>query len=154
MKEYHVSGELMKGFLGTITYETVLPKNINEVSIRVSFGKREMETCTDMDRQLCREAWIQNMESEPDDSIIDGLIRGQKTEINVSVFHNGAHLGCAHRDEMTKEIILSPTYASPGFSIWKPEAGDFHPFQKGYRKILLLNGLSGLLVAGTSVVIG
>ena len=24
---------------------------------------------------------------------------------------------------MTKEIILSPTYASPGFSIWKPEAG-------------------------------
>ena len=30
---------------------------------------------------------------------------------------------CAHRDEMTKEIILSPTYASPGFSIWKPEAG-------------------------------
>lgn len=123
MKEYHVSGELMKGFLGTITYETVLPKNINEVSIRVSFGKREMETCTDMDRQLCRKAWIQNMESEPDDSIIDGLIRGQKTEINVSVFHNGAHLGCAHRDEMTKEIILSPTHASPGFSIWKPEAG-------------------------------
>ena len=93
MKEYHVSGELMKGFLGTITYETVLPENINEVSIRVSFGKREMEACTDMDRQLCREAWIQNMESEPDDSIIDGLIRGQKTEINVSVFHNGAHLG-------------------------------------------------------------
>lgn len=80
-----------------------------------------METCTDMDRQLCRK-----LDSKygigPDDSIIDGLIRGQKTEINVSVFHNGAHLGCAHRDEMTKEIILSPTYASPGFSIWKPEA--------------------------------
>ena len=33
------------------------------------------------------------------------------------------------------------------------KGGDFHSLQKGYRKILLLNGFSGLLVAGTGVVI-
>lgn len=123
MKRYCVSGELMKGFFGTIAYETILPENTNELNIRVSFQKREMEEVTEMDRQLCKEAWKRNVGEEPDEAVTDGLIQGQKTEINVSVFHNGAYLGCAHRDEINKEIILSPQYASDGFHIWKPQAG-------------------------------
>ena len=123
MKKYYVSGELMKDFLGTIIYETILPENINELNIRVSFQKREMEQCTEMDKKLCREAWKKNTGEIPSASVTDRLIQGQKTEINVSVFHNGACLGCAHRDEVNKEIILSPRYASEGFTIWKPSQG-------------------------------
>lgn len=123
MKEYYAYGELMKGFLGNLTYETILPEGISEVSVRVSFQKREMEACTEADRQQCRDAWIKNTNQAAEEAAVEEMIRRQKTEINVSVFHNGAYLGCAHRDEMTKEILLSPRHASPGFTVWKPSGG-------------------------------
>ena len=45
------------------------------------------------------------------------MINGEKTEINVSVFHNEAYLGCAHR-EMTKDRYFSGRKGK-GFVLWK-----------------------------------
>lgn len=119
MKEYQMTGELMKGFLGNISYETVLSKETGQITIRAEFGKRQIEECTQEDRRACVRAWIRNTGKEPDDAMIDGMIQRQKTEINVSVFHNNAYLGCAHRDAMEKEIVISPKGASLGFRTWK-----------------------------------
>lgn len=123
MKEYEVMGELPKGFLGNITYETVLPKEIENLSIHLSFSKREMENSTEEDLLACRRAWAKNSEAEASRQMLEGMVQRQKTEINVSVFHNGAYLGCAHRDETEKEIRLTPWGSSDGFRAWKPSGG-------------------------------
>ena len=49
MKEYRVSGELMKGFIGNISYEVVLPVDLDQIAIEVSFEKRMMEDITEED---------------------------------------------------------------------------------------------------------
>lgn len=123
MKEYQVSGQLSRGFLGSISYETVLPEETGALMIRVSFGKREMENCTEADREGCRKAWRENTAAPLDDEMLERLMKGQKTEINVAVFHNGAYLGCAHRDELEKEIYIAPEGSSEGFRAWKPSGG-------------------------------
>ena len=33
MKEYQVSGELMKGFIGNIAYEVVLPVDMDQITV-------------------------------------------------------------------------------------------------------------------------
>ncbi|MDD7740468.1 MAG: DUF6669 family protein [Fusicatenibacter sp.] len=120
---YQAFGELMEGFLGNILYETVLPKGIEQLEITVSFGKREKEAVTETDREACRAAWVRNCKEEPSEEVVDALIRGQKTEINVSVYHNEVLLGFAHRDETEKKIVISPDGSSEGFRSWKPCGG-------------------------------
>ena len=120
---YQVSGELMQGFLGNILYETVLPKKTEKLEIIVSFGKRKKEAVTEADRAACRLAWRSNLGKEPSEEETDMLIRGQKTEINVSVYHNDVQLGCAHRDETTKRIVIAPDGSSDGFRPWRPCGG-------------------------------
>ena len=129
MKEYRVSGELMKGFIGNISYEVVLPVDLDQIAIEVSFEKRMMEDITEEDRKACMKAYQENVGGNPEEREIIRRLKGQKTEINVSVFHNEAYLGCAHRDEMTKQIVISPEKASEGFRTWK--------FHGGILKIVL-----------------
>ena len=130
---YSASGELMQGFLGNIVYETVLPRSVRELEIEVSFARREKESPTEADRAACRTAWLQNMGSEPGEEHVDRMIAGQKTEINVSVCHDGVQLGCAHRDETVKKIVIGPNAASDGFRPWRLEGGvlrvALHVFQ-------------------------
>ena len=47
----------------------------------------------------------------------------EKTEINLSVFHNGAYVGCSHRNEIEKHIFISPNEASDGFIPWNFRGG-------------------------------
>ena len=49
---------------------------------------------------------------------------GQKS-VKSSVFSllSRHYLGCAHRDEMTKKIVISPEKASEGFRTWKFHGG-------------------------------
>lgn len=129
MREHQMSGQLMKGFVGNISYEIVLPTDMDCVSIEVSFEKRTMENITEEDRQACIKTYKNNVGEAPDEKEIITMLNGQKTEINVSVFHNESYLGCVHRDEMTKNIVISPEKASEGFLTWK--------FQGGVLKIVL-----------------
>ncbi len=129
MKEYQVSGELMKGFIGNISYEVVLPVEMDQIEVEVSFEKRIMEEITKEDREACIKAYQKSVSREPEENEIIRMINGQKTEINVSIFHNEAYLGCAHRDEMVKKIVISPEKASQGFRTWK--------FHGGVLKIVL-----------------
>ena len=119
MKEYRVSGELMKGFIGNISYEVVLPVDLDQIAIEVSFEKRMMEDITEEDRKACMKAYQENVGGNPEEREIIRMLKGQKTEINVSVFHN----------EMTKQIVISPEKASEGFRTWK--------FHGGILKIVL-----------------
>lgn len=129
MKEYQAAGELMKGFIGNISYEMVLPKEWDQLVIKTEFEKRTLEIVTEKDRNGCIEAYKKNTGKSPTEKEILGMINGQKTEINVSVFHNEAYLGCAHRDEMVKQIVISSQKASEGFQTWK--------FQGGVLKVVL-----------------
>ena len=61
IKEYQITGDLMKGFLGNISYETVVPENNESVEIRFSFGKRLMEHITEADKTAAAKAWLLNM---------------------------------------------------------------------------------------------
>lgn len=123
MKEYQVSGELMKGFIGNIAYEVVLPVDMDQITVEVSFEKRIMEEITQEDREACIKAYRKNVGTNPEENEIIRMINGEKTEINVSVFHNEAYLGCAHRDEMIKKIVISSEKASKGFRTWKFHGG-------------------------------
>ena len=82
-----------------------------------------MEEITQEDREACIKAYRKNLGTNPEENEIIRMINGEKTEINVSVFHNEAYLGCAHRDEMTKKIVISPEKASKGFRTWKFHGG-------------------------------
>ena len=123
MNAYQVKGELPKGFLGHISYETVLPEDNEGIELRFTFGKRLMEDPGDQDRNEAGEAWIRNMGREASFEEIDRLIGMEKTEINVSVFHNDAYIGCAHRDETDQTAVISPRQASAGFLHWSCRGG-------------------------------
>ena len=49
------------------------------------------------------------------------LSRSPKSEINVSVFLNGQCVGSAHRNQLTKRIVLAPDAACEGFVACRPE---------------------------------
>lgn len=135
MQLYKVSGELMKGFLGHITYETILPDNMSKLLIEMSFDKRKMENVRQEDTQACIRAWENNFSAVPDEKMIQEMIHMQKTEINVSVYHNQAYLGCAHRDEMCKKICISSEGSSEGFRLWKPSGGNLKVILHVYQML-------------------
>ena len=123
MKEYQVSGELMKGFIGNIAYEVVLPVDMDQITVEVSFEKRIMEKITQEDREACIKAYRENVGTNPEENEIIRMINGEKTEINVSVFQKEAYVGCAHREKKKKKIVISPEKASKGFRTWKFHGG-------------------------------
>ena len=123
MNGYQVSGSLMKGFLGHISYETVLSEENEGIEISFSFGKRLMENVSDEDREAASLAWKKNYGKDASEEEKDRLIGMEKTEINLSVFHNGAYVGCAHRDETERRIWISPLEASAGFTPWSFKGG-------------------------------
>ena len=123
IKEYQITGDLMKGFLGNISYETVVPENNESVEIRFYFGKRLMEHITESDKTAAAKAWLLNMGKAATEIDKDVLIGMEKTEINLSVFHNGAYVGCSHRNEIEKHIFISPNEASDGFIPWNFRGG-------------------------------
>ena len=61
MRGHQMSGQLMKGFVGNISYEIVLPTDMDCVSIEVSFEKRTMENITEEDRQACIKTYKNNV---------------------------------------------------------------------------------------------
>ena len=70
MKEYQVSGELMKGFIGNISYEVVLPVDMDQITVEVSFEKRIMEEITQEDREACIKAYRENVGTNPEENEI------------------------------------------------------------------------------------
>lgn len=119
---YRVSGTLPQGFVGHITYTTVLPAGLSRLRIRSDFDKREPAQELEALSQACMEAVAKNLPPEAlTPSQTQALCALPKGEINFSVFLEEAALGTAHRDATEKEIFLSPTQSSPGFLPCRPE---------------------------------
>lgn len=118
---YEISGALCKGFQGHIAYTTVLPQQLAGLEICVTFDKREPEQ-EPLLRAACAAAIRQN---EPGLELTEQqqsfLSRSPKSEINVSVFLNGQCVGSAHRNQLTKRIVLAPDAACEGFVACRPE---------------------------------
>ena len=93
---YRVSGQLPRGFQGHISYTTLLPG--------------------------CMAAAAQNLpEGTPvPEALAEHLCTMPKGEINVSLFLNGACVGSAHRNQLTKEMLLAPQGSSEGFVNCRP----------------------------------
>ena len=118
---YRVSGKLPKGFLGHIAYTTVLPKELTGLRLVTTFDKREPAQDLDALRAGCLEAVGENAPgAQLPDSLLDAVLRMPKAEINMSVFFDGACVGCAHRDSLKKEVYISPERASAGFLNCRP----------------------------------
>ena len=98
---YRVSGQLPRGFQGHISYTTLLPGEL---------------------RAGCMAAAAQNLpEGTPvPEALAEHLCTMPKGEINVSLFLNGACVGSAHRNQLTKEMLLAPQGSSEGFVNCRP----------------------------------
>lgn len=118
---YEASRALCKGFQGHIAYTMVLPRQLAGLEICVTFDKREPEHEQTL-RAACAAAVSQN---EPGLELTEQqqgfLSRSLKSEINVSVFLNGQCIGSAHRNQLTKRIVLAPDAACEGFAACRPE---------------------------------
>ena len=101
---YRVSGQLPRGFQGHISYTTLLPGELR--ALRVG----------------CMAAAAQNLpEGTPvPEALAEHLCTMPKGEINVSLFLNGACVGSAHRNQLTKEMLLAPQGSSEGFVNCRP----------------------------------
>ena len=100
---YRASGQLPRGFQGHISYTTLL---------------QEPDTL----RAGCMAAAAQNLpEGTPvPEALAEHLCTMPKGEINVSLFLNGACVGSAHRNQLTKEMLLAPQGSSEGFVNCRP----------------------------------
>ena len=98
---YRASGQLPRGFQGHISYTTLLPGTL---------------------RAGCMAAAAQNLpEGTPvPEALAEHLCTMPKGEINVSLFLNGACVGSAHRNQLTKEMLLAPQGSSEGFVNCRP----------------------------------
>ena len=54
------------------------------------------------------------------EALAEHLCTMPKGEINVSLFLNGACVGSAHRNQLTKEMLLAPQGSSEGFVNCRP----------------------------------
>ena len=70
----------------------------------------------------CMAAAAQNLpEGTPvPEALAEHLCTMPKGEINVSLFLNGACVGSAHRNQLTKEMLLAPQGSSEGFVNCRP----------------------------------
>ena len=107
---YRVSGQLPRGFQGHISYTTLLPGELRALRVMFTFDKREPQQEPDTLRAGCMAAAAQNLpEGTPvPEALAEHLCTMPKGEINVSLFLNGACVGSAHRNQLTKEMLLAP----------------------------------------------
>ena len=118
MEQYEVDffGRVNKGFQGHISYNFVIPKEINHILVSFSFNKRNAEQDIEALHQHCRSTLAQQMPNATfTEEELQFFYRMPKSEINVSVFHNGKCLGSCHKDLLKKEISISALEASEGF---------------------------------------
>ena len=104
---YRVSGQLPRGFQGHISYTTLLPGELRALRVVFTFDKREPQQEPDTLRAGCM-------------ALAEHLCTMPKGEINVSLFLNGACVGSAHRNQLTKEMLLAPQGSSEGFVNCRP----------------------------------
>lgn len=115
--EWSTNGNLNRGFQGHIRYSVLLPEETKGVEIQFEFDKREVETDFQEWNKKCADALLANMTQADWKSEYADLdfYKALKSEINISIYHNGECLGSAHRDKMCKEIKISEERASEGF---------------------------------------
>ncbi|WP_143321840.1 DUF6669 family protein [Clostridium sp. HBUAS56010] len=122
---YKTSGQLSAGYQGHISYLFFIPENMKSLDITFEFDKREPTGNLEEIEKKGIQALLQNIpDLEVTQSVKEQLLKMPKSEINVSVFHNGACLGTAHRNLLLKEIHISPEYSSEGFLQWKTDEGN------------------------------
>ena len=119
---YRASGQLPRGFQGHISYTTLLPGELRALRVVFTFDKREPQQEPDTLRAGCMAAAAQNLpEGTPvPEALAEHLCTMPKGEINVSLFLNGACVGSAHRNQLTKEMLLAPQGSSEGFVNCRP----------------------------------
>ena len=102
---YRVSGQLPRGFQGHISYTTLLPGELRALRVMFTFDKREPQQEPDTLRAGCMAAAAQNL---PEGTPVPEAL--------------AEHLcvGSAHRNQLTKEMLLAPQGSSEGFVNCRP----------------------------------
>ena len=102
---YRASGQLPRGFQGHISYTTLLPGGLRALRVMFTFDKREPQQEPDTLRAGCMAAAAQNLPGRyaRAGGVGEHLCTMPKGEINVSLFLNGACVGSAHRNQLTKK---------------------------------------------------
>lgn len=122
---YKTSGQLSAGYQGHIAYSFFLPKSVEALDISFEFDKREpLKNLEELKKQGMRAVLCNMPDLEMDESMEQRFLKMPKSEINVSVFHNRACLGSAHRNLLLKEIHISPEGSSEGFLLWRLQGGN------------------------------
>lgn len=118
---YRVSGQLPRGFQGHISYTTLL-RGSCAPRVVFTFDKREPQQEPDTLRAGCMAA------AAPEPArryaraggVGGTSLHDAQGRINVSLFLNGACVGSAHRNQLTKEMLLAPQGSSEGFVNCRP----------------------------------
>ena len=121
---YHVDGVLSQGFVGHVSYATVLRKDFESLHIVLSFEKREVETKEDKEvfSRKCEQTLREQLGYEEVGSeVVQQLTSRVKTEISLLIFIDDQCIGSANRDLTTKEVTISATASSPGIINCSPK---------------------------------
>lgn len=122
---YKTSGQLSAGYQGHIAYSFFLPQSVEALDISFEFDKREpLKNLEELKKQGIKAVRCNIPDLVMDESMENRFLKMPKSEINVSVFHNGACLGSAHRNLLLKEIHISSEGSSEGFLLRKLQGGD------------------------------
>lgn len=115
MELFSTRGYLNRGHVGGIAFTYNIPEDFESLSVELSFNKREVTAVTPEIREETRIAFENNFGGLVTNEMIDNSIRRMKAEINMSLFINEEFIGCAHRDDENKRIMLTKEEASLGF---------------------------------------
>lgn len=119
---YSISGVLNKGFRGHISFTSVLPDELDYLHIVFTFDKRDPDLEDVEMKQACLAA---AQENNPEGLILapmgEFLAKMPKSEMNCSVFIDDVCVGSAHRNVLTKEIMISTEKSSEGFIPYRPK---------------------------------
>lgn len=126
-QEWSTEGILNKGFQGHIVYSVLLPKKAKGVRITFEFNKRKAESDFEEWNHQCLMALKKNIPEEDKDlaqKYIDAeFYKKLKSELNITIYHNGVCLGSAHKDKTYRVIEISEKKASEGFEPHSFEGG-------------------------------
>ena len=107
---YRVSGQLPRGFQGHISYTTLLPGELRALRVMFTFDKREPQQEPDTLRAGCMAAAAQNL---PEGTPVPEALAEHLCTMPKGV-------GSAHRNQLTKEMLLAPQGSSEGFVNCRP----------------------------------
>ena len=115
-------GSCHGAFRGTSLTQRFCRGELRALRVMFTFDKREPQQEPDTLRAGCMAAAAQNLpEGTPvPEALVEHLCTMPKGEINVSLFLNGACVGSAHRNQLTKEMLLAPQGSSEGFVNCRP----------------------------------